>query len=268
MVNKLDRLKELMASRKSVLVSFSGGLDSALVAMLAYEQLGDKAVALTVDSETLPRSELKAAKRIAAEIGIKHLIVKTSALENKLFTENPTDRCYHCKREEVELLKEIAKEENITYIADGLNTSDFNEHRPGIRASNEGGIWHPLVEADVSKSDLREIAREIGLSIWAKPSSACLSSRIPYGEKITEEKLKHIELGEEFLRSLGFKQLRVRSHGSMARIEVEENEIKRLTENDIRKKIFDNFKRIGFQYVTLDIKGYRTGSMDEVLEFD
>jgi len=268
MVNKLDQLKELMASRKSVLVSFSGGLDSALVAMIAYEELGDKALALTLDSETLARSELQDAQRIAAEIGIKHLIVKSSALENNKFTENPTDRCYHCKREEVELLKKVAQQEQIKCIADGLNTSDFNEHRPGIRATKEAGIWHPLVEANLSKTDVRAVAREIGLSIWAKPSTACLSSRIPYGEKITGEKLTRIELAEDYLRSLGFKQLRVRSHGSIARIEVESDKIKRFMENEIREIIFDKFKRIGFQYVTLDIKGYRTGSMDEVLEFD
>ncbi len=265
MVNKLDQLHELMASRESVLVSFSGGLDSALVARIAYEELGDKAVAATLDSETLAGAELTDSRKIAAEIGIKHLIVKTSALDNNLFTDNPNDRCYHCKREEVELLKQVADQDNISCIADGLNTSDFVEHRPGIKATNEAGIWHPLVEANLSKDDIREIAKEIGLSVWAKPSSACLSSRIPYGEKITEKKLKRIELGEDFLKSLGIKQVRVRSHGSIARIEVDEDDMKKFMEKKFRERVCDKLVEIGFQYVTLDIRGYRSGSMDEIL---
>jgi len=263
--NKLDRLREALSARKRIIISFSGGLDSSLVARVAHDVLGDDSLAVTLDSETFPRAELADSERIAAEIGIRHRIVRTSALDNELFLKNPEDRCYHCKRDEMAVLRKTALEEGMDCIADGVNASDYLEHRPGIRAADEAGVWHPLVEAGIDKSNARELARELGLSVHSKPSAACLSSRIPYGEEITGEKLERIERSEEFLRSLGFGQLRVRSHGNIARIEVGDSEISKLLSPDIRRSIEERLIKFGFRYVALDLKGYRSGSMDEVL---
>ena len=263
--NKLDRLIEAVRSKKRILVSFSGGLDSSLVARVAHDVLGDDSLAVTLDSETFPRAELVESERIAAEIGIRHRIVRTSALDNERFLKNPEDRCYHCKSDEMTMLKRIALEERMDCIADGVNASDHMEHRPGIRAADEAGVWHPLVEAGIEKSDARELAWQLGLSVHSKPSAACLSSRIPYGEEITGEKLLRIERSEEFLRSLGFGQLRVRSHGNIARIEVEERDISKFLSPELRRSIEERLIELGFRYVALDLKGYRSGSMDEVL---
>ena len=262
---KLDRLIEAAKSRKRVMISFSGGLDSSLVARVVHDALGDNSLAVTLDSETFPRSELRDSKRIAAEIGIRHRVIRITALHNDSFLKNPKDRCYHCKSGEIEMLRKTAVEESMDCIADGVNASDYLEHRPGIRAADEAGIWHPLVEADIDKRDARELARELGLSVHDKPSMACLSSRIPYGEEITAEKLERIEMSEEFLKSLGFGQVRVRSHGNIARIEVEDCEISKFLSPNVRTSIEEKLIKLGFQYVTLDLRGYRSGSMDEVL---
>jgi uncharacterized protein len=260
---KYDKLKQAVKEKNKVLIAFSGGVDSSVVAKVAHDILGMNAVAVTISSETLPKKELEDAKKIASEIGIRHKIVYSSALKNKNFMKNPRDRCYLCKKDEIETLRTIAKDENIKCIADGVVRSDFNEHRPGIKAADEYNVWHPLSEQSFSKKEVRNLARKLGLSIYNKPSNACLSSRIPYHEKITKEKLKRIETAENFIFSLGFKQVRVRCHEALARIEVTKNEIEKILES--KSKIVRKLRKIGFKYVTLDLEGYRSGSMDEIL---
>ncbi len=263
MKEKLEHLKEIIKEKGSVMIAFSGGVDSSLVAKVAHEVLGKKALAVTLTSDTFSKRELESAKIIAKEIGITHEIIESSELGNDEFIKNPENRCYYCKKEEAIVLKKIAKENRIKYIADGVNLSDFGEHRPGIKALDEEDIIHPLVEAGIKKSDIKVMAKYLGLSNYNMPSTTCLSSRISYGEKITIEKLKRIEEAESFILSLGFRQVRVRYHKSVARIEVEKEEI----ENAIsfREEIVRRLKTIGFKYITLDLEGYRSGSMDEVL---
>ena len=262
-MDKLDKLKEEIAKKGKVLVAFSGGVDSGLLAKVAYDVLGDGALAVTLDTETLPRRELKDAKDTASTIGISHKVIQFSELQNEDVIKNPPDRCYYCKKESARFLKTLAKKEGINTIAYGVNVSDFDEHRPGIVACNEEGIWHPFVEVGMTKSEVRAISKEIGLPLWDKPSSACLSSRIQYGEPINKEKLKMIEDAEEVLRSLGFRQFRVRMHENIARIEVLVDEMEELFK--LKERISQSLKDIGFRYITMDLEGYRSGSMDEVL---
>ncbi|MDY6966502.1 MAG: ATP-dependent sacrificial sulfur transferase LarE [Halobacteriota archaeon] len=262
-MDKLERLREEIVRKGKILVAFSGGVDSGLLAKVAYNVLGDNALAVTLDTVTLPRNELEDAKDIAYGIGILHKVVQFSELENVKFTKNPPDRCYHCKKESSRFLKELAAQEGIETIAYGVNISDFDEHRPGIVACSEEGIWHPFVEVGITKSEVRAFAREVGLPSWDKPSMACLSSRIPYGDPITKEKLKMIEDAEGVLRTLGLHQYRVRIHGNIARIEVLQEDMEELFM--LKERIILSLKEIGFSYITLDLEGYRSGSMDEVL---
>ena len=264
--DKLDQLRELVGSKGSLLIAFSGGVDSAVVAKVARNILGERAVAVIIDSETLPRCELEDARRIASEIDIELREIRSSSLSNLVFTSNPVDRCYHCRKEEMGEMRREARSLDIENVADGVNADDYNEHRPGIRAADEANTFHPLAESGITKNDVREIARELGITIWNKPSNACLSSRIPYGERITAEKLERIEKGEAFLRSMDHETSRVRSHGDIARIEVAPEKIAQFLEDGFREKVTKKFKEIGFSYVTLDMEGFRSGSMDEVLE--
>ena len=264
-MEKYEKLKQAVKEKNKILIAFSGGVDSSLVAKIAYDVLGKKALAITLTSETFSKRELENAKRIAKEIGIPHKTVKSSELRNDKFVKNPENRCYYCKKEEALILKRIANEKGIKYIADGVNLSDFNEHRPGIKAVNEQGFIHPLVEAGIKKYDVKYLAKAVGLSNWDMSSTTCIASRIPYNEKITKEKLKRIEDAESFILSLGFKQVRVRSHGDIARIEVSKDEIEKFTDTRIQKKVANKLRKIGFRYVTVDLEGYRSGSMDEVL---
>ncbi|MCX6750309.1 MAG: ATP-dependent sacrificial sulfur transferase LarE [Candidatus Pacearchaeota archaeon] len=260
---KLEHLKEIIKEKDSLMIAFSGGVDSSLVAKIAYEVLGKKALAVTLTSDTFSKRELESAKIIAKEIGITHEIIESSELGNDEFIKNPENRCYFCKKEEAIVLKKIANEIRIKYIADGVNLSDFDEHRPGIKALDEEGIIHPLVEARIKKSDIKVMAKFLGLSNYNLPSTTCLSSRIPYGEAITIEKLKRIEEAESFILSSGFRQVRVRCHKDVVRIEVEKEEIEKAI--NFRKEIVRRLKEVGFKYITLDLEGYRSGSMDEVL---
>ena len=261
---KLERLKQRIAERGNLLIAFSGGVDSTLLTKVAYDVLGEKALAVTLDFETLPRSELEHAKKIAKTIGVKYLIVPFSELRNEEFVKNPPNRCYYCKKESARILKAIAAGKGMKCIADGVNLSDLDENRPGIKACDEEGIWHPLAEVGITKSEVRIIAKEVGLSTWNKPSMACLSSRIQYWERITKEKLKMIEDAEEVLKVVGFSQIRVRKHGDIARIELVKEEMKMLLE--LKEKIVSELKGIGFNYITVDLEGYRSGSMDEYLK--
>jgi len=264
MKEKLEHLKEIIKEKDSLMIAFSGGVDSSLVAKIAYEVLGKKALAVTLTSDTFSKRELESAKIIAKEIGIAHEIIESSELGNDEFVKNPENRCYYCKKEEAIVLKRIANENRIKYIADGVNLSDFDEHRPGIKAlDEEEDIIHPLVEARIKKSDIKAMAKFLGLSNYNMPSTTCLSSRISYGEEITTEKLKRIEEAESFILSSGFRQVRVRCHKDVARIEVEKEEIEKAI--NFREEIVRRLKKAGFKYITLDLEGYRSGSMDEIL---
>ena len=263
MKEKLKHLKEIIKEKESLMIAFSGGIDSSLVAKVAYDVLDEKALAVTLTSDTFSKRELENAKKIAKEIGVHHMIIKSSELGNKAFVKNPENRCYYCKKEEAIALKRIANENRIKYIADGVNLSDFDEHRPGIKALDEEDIIHPLVEAGVKKSDIKVMAKSLGLSNYDMPSTTCLSSRISYGEEITTEKLKRIEEAESFILSSGLRQVRVRCHKDVARIEVEKEEIEKVI--NFRKEIVRRLKKVGFKYITLDLEGYRSGSMDEAL---
>lgn len=259
-MHKLEKLKQKIAEKENILIAFSGGVDSGLLIKVAYDVLGEKALAVTLDSETLPRSELEQAATVATSIGIKHVINPSLELRNEEFVKNPLNRCYYCKKESARILKQIASYNGIKCIADGVNLSDLDENRPGIKACDEEGIWHPLSEVGITKPEVRILAKEVGLSNWNKPSMACLSSRIPYGERITGEKLKMIEDAEEVLKSLGFSQIRVRTHGDIARIELLEDEMEKLF--GLKEKVIRELRGTGFKYITVDLEGYRSGSME------
>ncbi|MDD2836793.1 MAG: ATP-dependent sacrificial sulfur transferase LarE, partial [Methanothrix sp.] len=218
--DKLDEIKAKIAEKGKILVAYSGGVDSSLLAKISRDTLGENALCIILDSETLPRSELKYAEDLARSLGLKYEVAKCSSPEDDEFLKNPHNRCYYCKKSSFKTLKSMAKDRGIECIADGINLSDYDDYRPGIAACDELGIWHPFADAGISKEDIRDIALNMGLSFWNKPSSACLSSRIPYGERITVENLKMVELAEDFLKSLGFGQIRVRAHGRLAGIEL------------------------------------------------
>lgn len=261
---KLLELKKKLAEKEKILISFSGGVDSSLLAKVAGDVLGDNAVCVILDSETMPRSELEKAGALAGSFGINCLIVKYSIIDDPDFIKNPPHRCYLCKKASARVLRIVAAEKGITCIADGVNLSDCaDDYRPGILASNEEGIWHPFVEAGISKEDIRMLAKQMGLSFWDKPSSACLASRIPYGDQITGANLTMVEMAEDHLKSLGLKQVRVRVHGSVARIEVPEEEMEKVLFS--KERITKGLKQAGFKYAALDLQGFRSGSMNEVL---
>ncbi len=260
---KLRLLRTVIRGKSSLLVAFSGGLDSSVIAKVAYEELGDKAIAVTIASDTFSQRELEMAQNTAKEIGIRHVVEKMSELENDEFVKNPVDRCYHCKKEEMVVMKKVAAKLGMEDIAFGVNISDFGEHRPGIKALNEEGFFQPLVEAGIGKDIMNGVAKLLGLSNYNMPSTTCLASRIPYGQIITGHKLHQIERAEAALYALGFHQSRVRHYGEMARIEVDENEIEKVVAH--RQTIVNGLKELGFVYVTLDLVGYRSGSMNEIL---
>lgn len=259
----IDALKEAIARRGSLLVSYSGGVDSEVLAVLARDVLGDHAHCVLLDSPVVPRAEVASAKIRARDLGLSFEVMPLPVMEDPRFTLNSPDRCCICKKTSARILKSRAGELDLAYVADGANMSDLDERRPGIRASTEEGIVHPFIEACITKAGIREIAREIGLPFWDRPSSACLSSRIPYGNTIQRETLRMVEEAEDLLHTRGFRRVRVRCHGGLARIEVNREEMADLfaMHDDIVREL----KSIGFSYVTLDMEGYRTGSMDEVL---
>ncbi len=262
---KLAKLEAVVTKLESVVVAFSGGVDSTLVAKVCHDILKDKSMAVTARSETYPEFEFKEAQKLAGEIGIKHLVIDTSELAIEGFANNPPERCYFCKSELFGKLKEIAGEQGFQNVADGANLDDTQEFRPGLQASRELDVRSPLKEAGLAKADIREVSKLLKLSNWDKPAYACLSSRFPYGQPITEEKISMVSEAEKYLRGLGLVQFRVRHHETIARIEVLPEDINTLTGSPAREELTARFKEIGFTYVTLDLAGYRSGSMNEVL---
>ncbi|HUI40109.1 MAG TPA: ATP-dependent sacrificial sulfur transferase LarE [Methanothrix sp.] len=261
--DKLAALKKRIDENERLLIAFSGGVDSSLLAKIAADLLGDRALSVILDSEMMPRSELRSAEETANTLGLNCRKAKFSILQDEEFMKNPVNRCYLCKKKSAQVLKEIAAKEGIVRIADGVNLSDCSDLRPGIRACDEECIWHPFVEAGITKEDIREIAREMSLPFWKKPSSACLASRVPYGEMVSKNNLRMVEEAEDYLKSLGFEQLRVRAHGRIARIEVLKEERERAL--NLGEDIARRLKEIGFGYAALDLEGFRSGSMNEVL---
>lgn len=260
------QLKQIIEALGSLVVAFSGGIDSSLIAKVAHDSLGNRAIAVTATSPTYPLYEIEEAKKIASAIGIRHILIESNELDIAEFARNNTDRCYHCKMELFDKLKSIADELHIDHIACGTTVDDLSDYRPGMEAAKRLGVLSPLVEAGLTKTMVREISKMLGLPNWDKPSFACLSSRFPYGTEITGDRLSQVGMCETYLRQLGFKQFRVRYHGEVARIEVSVDELKRFMEDpSLREMIVKKFKEFGFTYVTMDLEGYRTGSMNEVL---
>ncbi|MEA4924564.1 MAG: ATP-dependent sacrificial sulfur transferase LarE [Syntrophomonadaceae bacterium] len=260
---KLNDLQNLIRSMDSLAVAFSGGVDSTFLLKVAHEVLGDKVVAVTARSSTYPAREFQAALDFVNNAGIKHLVITTDELDIEGFADNPPNRCYICKRELFRQMVEIARRNNISFVADGSNFDDINDYRPGMKALSELNIASPLREAGMTKQDIRLLSKEMGLPTWNKPAFACLASRIPYGQKIDHKKLSMIEKAEQYLLDLGFEQVRVRHHGDIARIEVSPPERLRFAQENIMDQVDDYFRQIGFAYTALDLKGYRTGSMNE-----
>ncbi len=266
MEKKLANLKKILSRMKSVLVAFSGGVDSTFLLKVACEVLKDKVVAVTANSEIYPISELEEAKKRAQEFGVKHIIIHTEELSQEEFINNTPRRCYFCKKELFSKLKEIAKEKSLNCVVDASNYDDIADFRPGREAARELGIRSPLEKAKFTKKDIRTLSHRIKLPTWNKPSLACLASRIPYQTRISKEKLKRIGEGEKFLRELGIRQVRLRDHGDIARIEIAKEEMSSFLKENLLEQITDRLKKLGYTYVTLDLEGYRTGSMNETLE--
>ena len=258
---KLDRLRALLSDMGSVLVAYSGGIDSTFVLKIAHEQLREKAVGMTAVSPTFPAIELDAAKQVAQEIGARHEIVQTDQLEIPEFVSNDAARCFHCKTDLYQLLESFRQTGEAAYIVDGTNLDDLGDDRPGIKAAREWRVRSPLVEAELSKADIRHLARDLGLSNWDKPAAACLSSRIPRGMPITIEKLNRVEGAEALLYREGLRHVRVRDHGEIARIEVAPEEVSSILDGERRARISAGFKALGFRFVTVDLEGYRPGGV-------
>ncbi len=263
---KREKLKKVFEAMGKVLVAFSGGVDSSLLLKMAIR--GPRKRERSRSHRTLslyPERELTTAKSVAGALGVRHRLIESNELEIEGFSANPPNRCYHCKRELFGKLVDMAKREGMRFIVEGSTLDDEKDHRPGRAAVRELGVRSPLQEAQLTKEDVRALSRALGLPTWDKPSFACLASRFPYGEEITPEGLKRVDEAEEFLFSLGFKQVRVRHYGNLARIEVLREEMNRLMDPELRDNVVSRLKKIGYTYVTVDLQGFRSGSMNEVL---
>jgi pyridinium-3,5-biscarboxylic acid mononucleotide sulfurtransferase len=267
LLDKLDRLTTLFAEMEQALIAYSGGIDSTLVAKLAYDALGDRALAVTAESPSLLPEDLVDAQMQAATIGITHRIVQTHEMANPNYTSNPVNRCYFCKSELHDTLKPLAQQWGYPYVVDGVNADDLHDYRPGIQAAQERGARSPLAEIGLTKAEVRELAKYLGLPWWDKPAQPCLSSRFPYGETITVAKLQRVGRAELYLRQLGWQNLRVRSEGDTARIEVLPAQIKDFVQQTDLPALVTTLQGYGFLYVTLDLEGYRSGKLNQVLQF-
>ncbi|MCC0637481.1 MULTISPECIES: ATP-dependent sacrificial sulfur transferase LarE [unclassified Clostridioides] len=259
---KLEKLREKLIGLESVAVAYSGGVDSNFLLKVARDTLGDNVIAVTIHAMMHSNREIEEAKQYTKNFGVKHIILKIEDFDLKEFKENGVERCYYCKKYIFTKIKEVAKEHNIKYIVDGTNVDDLGDYRPGLKALNELEVISPLKESGLKKNEIRLLSRDMKLETFNKPSFACLASRIPYGVEITDEKLRIIEKSEEYLSDLGFSQFRVRMHGDIARIEVNQEELGKFFENNNFSKVDTKLKKFGFKYVTLDMSGYQMGSMN------
>jgi len=263
--NKITKLNKILDSYGSLVVAFSGGVDSTLLLKVAADVLAENVLAVIASSRTYPSQEIREARDIATKLKVRHRVIHTSELENPDFVKNPPLRCYYCKQELFSALKKLAKKERIAYVLDGQNVDDLGDFRPGARAGQELGIRSPLKEAGLTKNDIRRLSKAFGLPTWNKPSLACLASRFPYNTEIDIQSLKQVGAAENFLRKMGFGQLRVRHHGDIARIEISPQEFAKIMKPEMRQKMIARLKKLGYLYVTLDLAGYRTGSLNEGL---
>jgi pyridinium-3,5-biscarboxylic acid mononucleotide sulfurtransferase len=262
---KLARMRASIAPMRSVIVAFSGGVDSTFVLKVAHDTIGDRVLALTTTSPTMPEEDRESALAMAQIIGARHLVVESNELEIPGYAQNPINRCYLCKHNLFTVCEAKAVELHIDEIVDGLNLDDLHDYRPGMQAASEKRVRHPLVEAELTKAEIRELSRAMGLSTWDRPASPCLSSRFPYGTTITPDGLAKVAAGERLLHAMGFRIARVRFHGEVARLELERSEIARIFEPDLRDTVDREFRKIGFRFVAIDLKGFRSGSLNEGL---
>jgi uncharacterized protein len=263
---KFEKLTQILSETDRLLVAFSAGVDSTFLLKAAHMTIGERAIALTASSPTVPPGELEAAKNFADSLGCRHIVIDSHELTHPSFSQNPVNRCFFCKDELYRISRAEADKLGIETIVDGTNLDDLKDHRPGLKAADEWGVRHPLVEAEMTKEDIRRYSRELSLPTWDKPSSPCLSSRFPYGTEITLERLKKVGACEVFMKERGFREFRVRYHGDLARIEVSQNEIDRLFDKSIREAIVKRFKEVGFNFVSLDLQGFRSGSLNEAVQ--
>ena len=262
---KLARMRASIAPMRSVIVAFSGGVDSTFVLKVAHDTIGDRVLALTTTSPTMPDEDRESALAMAQIIGARHLVVESNELEVPGYAQNPINRCYLCKHNLFTVCEAKAVELHIDEIVDGLNLDDLHDYRPGMQAASEKRVRHPLVEAELTKAEIRELSRAMGLPTWDRPASPCLSSRFPYGTTITPDGLAKVAAGERLLHAMGFRIARVRFHGEVARLELERSEIARIFEPELRDTVDREFRKIGFRFVAIDLKGFRSGSLNEGL---